>query len=81
MGLLIGAGKGVIRTMHGNPNLTADLVPVDTTIRGLLLISKETHERSLNINTQMDTVNTGPLVVNLTSGKVFDIQRNFRLKK
>lgn len=66
--------------MHGNPNLTADLVPVDTTIRGLLLISKETHERSLNINTQMDTINTGPLVVNLTSGKVFDKQTNFRLK-
>lgn len=38
-GILVGAGKGVIRTMHCNADLLADLVPVDVTINSLLIIA------------------------------------------
>jgi len=34
---LIGAGKGVIRTMFCNENGYADYLPVDITVNGLLL--------------------------------------------
>nr|AGK27745.1 fatty acyl-CoA reductase [Ericerus pela] len=37
-GLLIGAGKGVIRTMHCNGNLKADLIPVDIVCNGMIAI-------------------------------------------
>ncbi|KAK7574219.1 hypothetical protein V9T40_011410 [Parthenolecanium corni] len=37
-GLLIGAGKGVIRTMHCNGNLEADLIPVDVVCNGMIAI-------------------------------------------
>nr|CAH7741191.1 unnamed protein product [Callosobruchus chinensis] len=36
-GILIGAGKGVIRTMHCNTKLVADIVPVDMVINSILL--------------------------------------------
>ncbi|KAL0122080.1 hypothetical protein PUN28_007091 [Cardiocondyla obscurior] len=36
-GLLIGAGKGVIRTMYCNENGYADYLPVDIAVNGLLL--------------------------------------------
>lgn len=36
-GILIGAGKGVIRTMHCNTDLLADIVPVDMVINALLI--------------------------------------------
>lgn len=36
-GILMGAGKGVIRTMYCNADLLADIVPVDMTINSLLI--------------------------------------------
>ncbi|KAG5891613.1 hypothetical protein JTB14_037127 [Gonioctena quinquepunctata] len=38
-GILIGAGKGVIRTMHADLKLDADVVPVDMVINSLLIIA------------------------------------------
>ncbi|XP_023019831.2 putative fatty acyl-CoA reductase CG5065, partial [Leptinotarsa decemlineata] len=38
-GILIGAGKGVIRTMHCDLKLGADVVPVDMVINSLLVIA------------------------------------------
>jgi len=38
-GLLIGAGKGVIRSMHCNGDYHAEVVPVDIAINALLVIS------------------------------------------
>ncbi|XP_023245498.1 fatty acyl-CoA reductase wat-like [Copidosoma floridanum] len=38
-GLLIGAGKGVIRTMHCNQNSYADYVPVDIAVNAILAIT------------------------------------------
>jgi fatty acyl-CoA reductase len=36
-GFLIGAGKGLIRTMYLNQDGYADLIPVDTAVNGVLL--------------------------------------------
>ncbi|KAF7269473.1 hypothetical protein GWI33_017473 [Rhynchophorus ferrugineus] len=41
-GLLIGAGKGVIRTMHCNPEYIADIVPVDVSVNALIIIAWKT---------------------------------------
>ncbi|CAG9767734.1 unnamed protein product [Ceutorhynchus assimilis] len=38
-GILIGAGKGVIRTMHCNAEFIADVVPVDVSVNSLILIA------------------------------------------
>lgn len=38
-GLLIGAGKGVIRTMYCNENSYADYLPVDIAVNAFLLVS------------------------------------------
>ncbi|KAJ8982568.1 hypothetical protein NQ317_005039, partial [Molorchus minor] len=38
-GILIGAGKGVIRTVHCNTNFIADFVPVDSCINSLLIVA------------------------------------------
>ncbi|CAH0699593.1 unnamed protein product [Spodoptera exigua] len=37
-GLLVGAGKGVIRTMHCNENYEADVVPVDVTVNACIIL-------------------------------------------
>jgi fatty acyl-CoA reductase len=37
MGLLIGAGKGVIRTMYCNKERHADFLPVDIAVNAVLL--------------------------------------------
>lgn len=36
-GILVGAGKGVIRSMHCNSEYIADVVPVDVSVNSLLL--------------------------------------------
>ncbi|CAH0713004.1 unnamed protein product, partial [Brenthis ino] len=41
-GLLIGSGKGVIRTMHCEPSYTADAIPVDVVANGCILIAYAT---------------------------------------
>ncbi|XP_013191884.2 putative fatty acyl-CoA reductase CG5065 [Amyelois transitella] len=38
-GLLVGAGKGVIRTMHCNENYVADVVPVDIVVNACILLA------------------------------------------
>ncbi|RVE50676.1 hypothetical protein evm_004708 [Chilo suppressalis] len=41
-GLLIGSGKGVIRTMLCTPHYTADAVPIDVVVNGCILIAYAT---------------------------------------
>ncbi|XP_048004127.1 putative fatty acyl-CoA reductase CG5065 [Leguminivora glycinivorella] len=41
-GLLVGAGKGVIRTMHCNDALKADVIPVDFVVNGCILVAYNT---------------------------------------
>jgi len=38
-GLLVGAGKGVIRSMHCNGNYHAEVIPVDLAINAIITIS------------------------------------------
>ena len=56
-GLLVGAGKGVIRTMLCNPDYLADCIPVDLVVNGLILTAWETGTAKKS---------KAPLVVNLT---------------
>ncbi|XP_047368535.1 putative fatty acyl-CoA reductase CG5065 [Vespa velutina] len=39
IGIIIGAGKGVIRSMHCNPNYHAEVIPVDWAINALIVIA------------------------------------------
>ena len=39
VGIMIGAGKGVIRTMLCNPDYNAEVIPCDIAINGLLTIA------------------------------------------
>lgn len=57
-GILVGGGKGVIRTMHCNAELDADIVPVDIEINSLIILAKELGE--------MDRPPEEPMVYNLT---------------
>ncbi|XP_075988839.1 putative fatty acyl-CoA reductase CG5065 [Anticarsia gemmatalis] len=38
-GLLVGAGKGVIRTMHCNENYQADVIPVDIVVNACIVLA------------------------------------------
>lgn len=38
-GLAIGAARGVIRSMHCNPDYHVDAIPVDVTINGIIAIA------------------------------------------
>lgn len=62
-GILVGAGKGVIRTMHCNASLDADIVPVDIVINRLIIIARE-----LGLNRPKKE----PAVYNLTNDAVRD---------
>lgn len=60
-GILVGAGKGVIRTMHCNASFDADIVPVDIVINRLIIISRE-----LGMKDDLGE----PMVFNLTNDTV-----------
>ncbi|XP_065078984.1 putative fatty acyl-CoA reductase CG5065 [Ochlerotatus camptorhynchus] len=40
-GLMIGAGRGVIRTMHCNPDYESDIMPVDITMNAIIVLAAE----------------------------------------
>ncbi|XP_017891030.1 putative fatty acyl-CoA reductase CG5065 isoform X2 [Ceratina calcarata] len=42
MGVLVGGGKGVIRSMHGNANYHAEVIPLDLAINALIAIAQKT---------------------------------------
>lgn len=60
-GLLVGAGKGVIRSMHCRADYEADIMPVDVAINSVILTAHElgTSDRSEE-----------PMVVNICKGFV-----------
>ncbi|XP_063218800.1 putative fatty acyl-CoA reductase CG5065 [Bacillus rossius redtenbacheri] len=55
-GLMIGAGKGVIRSMHCNPDYCGDFMPVDVTANAIIALAWKV----------ANTRPTTPLVVNVT---------------
>lgn len=60
-GILVGAGKGVIRSMHCNGELEADIVPVDVAINKLIILGWK-----LGTSPKSNEV----LVYNVTANKV-----------
>ncbi|XP_077300095.1 putative fatty acyl-CoA reductase CG5065 [Arctopsyche grandis] len=72
-GLLVGAGKGVIRSMHCRANYYADIIPVDICVNALIALAWKTGT----------TKSTEPYICNLTEsgnnpvtwGEVLDIGR------
>lgn len=38
-GLLVGAGKGVIRSMHCHPEFSADIMPCDIAINAIIILA------------------------------------------
>lgn len=60
-GLMIGGGRGVIRTMHCNPEYDSGLMPVDVTMNGVIILGAE------RINAG---ANPKPLFCNISSGDV-----------
>lgn len=59
-GLLIGAGKGVIRTMYCNENGYADYVPVDISVNAILaitwnyIVNKDHEKRVYNLTSSSE---------------------------
>ncbi|CAH2218452.1 jg22118 [Pararge aegeria aegeria] len=39
MGLIIASGKGILRTLYGDPDITGDFIPVDLAIKGFIAAS------------------------------------------
>ncbi|KAF2896425.1 hypothetical protein ILUMI_09748 [Ignelater luminosus] len=60
-GLLVGAGKGVIRSMHCDPNFQADVIPVDVCMNSIILTAWK-----LGNSPRV----TEPFVVNVTASHV-----------
>ncbi|XP_052565321.1 putative fatty acyl-CoA reductase CG5065 isoform X2 [Culex pipiens pallens] len=60
-GLMIGGGRGVIRTMHCNPEYDSGLMPVDVTMNGVIILGAE----RINTGFQQNT-----LFCNIASGNV-----------
>lgn len=60
-GILVGAGKGVIRSMHCNAELNADIVPVDIAINSIIILAHK-----LGTSQRKDK----PLVYNVTGNRV-----------
>uniref|UniRef100_A0A8D8GG31 Fatty acyl-CoA reductase n=1 Tax=Culex pipiens TaxID=7175 RepID=A0A8D8GG31_CULPI len=60
-GLMIGGGRGVIRTMHCNPEYDSGLMPVDVTMNGVIILGAE----RMNTGFQQNT-----LFCNIASGNV-----------
>ncbi|XP_038220022.1 putative fatty acyl-CoA reductase CG5065 [Zerene cesonia] len=72
-GLLIGAGKGVIRTMHCNENYLADVMPVDMAVNACLLLAYLT---ALDKPKEIRVCNVTQSGVNpLTWGQALDLGR------
>lgn len=47
-GLMIGAGRGVIRSMHCNPEFETDLMPVDITMNAIIVLGAERINNATN---------------------------------
>ncbi|XP_066995731.2 putative fatty acyl-CoA reductase CG5065 isoform X1 [Anabrus simplex] len=65
VGLLVGAGKGVIRSMLCHPEYTAELVPVDIAINAMITIAWDTGVR----RSELDEIP----VYNVSAGQVIQL--------
>ena len=69
-GLMIGAARGVVRSMHCNPDLPADIIPVDTAINALIAVAAK---RGKNESKEIEYCNISlPQERQLTWGECVD---------
>ncbi|GLV36882.1 uncharacterized protein CBL_02283 [Carabus blaptoides fortunei] len=72
-GLLVGAGKGVIRTMHCQADYSADIMPVDISMNNIILVA---WQRGISKTNDVQVVNVCKGEENLVSwGQALDIGR------
>ncbi|KAG7295477.1 hypothetical protein JYU34_021672 [Plutella xylostella] len=72
-GLLVGAGKGVIRTMHCNADYKADVIPVDLVVNGCILLAATT---AIDKPKEIQVCNISESGLNpLTWGRAIDMGR------
>ncbi|XP_067209365.1 putative fatty acyl-CoA reductase CG5065 isoform X2 [Linepithema humile] len=72
IGLLVGAGKGVIRSMHCNSSYHIEYIPVDIAINNLIVIA-------YRVGTKQEKSKSIP-VFNVTQGKITEIKFSEILK-
>lgn len=70
-GILIGGGKGVIRSMHCNTDLVADIVPVDMVINALLIYGWK-----MGISPRREEADVYHITANSVSENIVTFQRN-----
>ncbi|XP_028161341.1 putative fatty acyl-CoA reductase CG5065 [Ostrinia furnacalis] len=74
-GLLIGSGKGVIRSMHCEPSYTADAVSVDVVVNGCILIAYATAlDKPRNASVYNITLSG---VVKISWGEIIELGRKW----
>lgn len=78
IGLLVGAGKGVIRSMHCEPNYPAHVIPVDFAINGLITCAYRTaQENKISKPTEIPVYNMTQHEVNkITFGSILERGRS-----
>lgn len=72
-GLMIGAGKGVVRSMHCNPDFNSDTVPVDITINAIIALTYQRSKMDKGICSFFNLTNSG--IVPLTWGELIEMGR------
>ncbi|KAL0858723.1 hypothetical protein ABMA27_011200 [Loxostege sticticalis] len=74
-GLLVGSGKGVIRSMHCEPSYTADAVSVDVVVNGCILIAYATAlDKPRNISVYNITLSG---VVKISWGEIIELGKKW----
>lgn len=75
-GLLVGAGKGVIRTMHCRADYSADIMPVDISMNNIILVA---WQRGITKTNDIQVVNVCKSEVRITSFKCNTLLSSMRL--
>ncbi|XP_050526791.1 putative fatty acyl-CoA reductase CG5065 [Daktulosphaira vitifoliae] len=74
LGLLTAAGKGILRSMYGNPNIWADFIPADIVVNGIQIFTWNYIE---NNDTERNIVNiTSTDEIKITWGEIIDMGKH-----
>jgi alcohol-forming fatty acyl-CoA reductase len=73
-GLMVGAGKGVIRSMHCNPDLASEGIPVDITVNALIALAFKRSQIEQNVCYFVNITDSGTNPV--TWGQSLEIGRD-----
>lgn len=79
LGMLVACGIGLLRTNYGDPNTVCDMIPVDVTVRTLLiaafkLAATASHTNMNRISNQVEVINCANAAINCISiGQIIDL--------